>query len=82
MAEYVTQYEGPGDADLSRVRAFVGRLGDESAGLLRTRDRRDAEVLFEWVTAAKGRMPIERTRFHVCRHDEGVGDCSAAVVEG
>lgn len=79
MAEYVVRVEPvrtpAGIAEFLRVGAVNDRLG-------RTKDRRSMDAAFSLLTAARSRHSLGRVHKHVCRHDEGVGDCSAAVVEG
>jgi hypothetical protein len=82
MAEYVVQYVAlPNADDLDRLNsALAARLG--IGGYVRSPNARDAEGMFEWLVAAKQRFRIARVQTHVCRHDEGFGDCSGLVTEG
>jgi hypothetical protein len=81
MPEHVTQYAQTKTGDATRLNASLDRFaGDRTE--VRGHDRRDAEAMFQWLVAAKGRLPVGRIYRHVCRHDEGVMDCRTAVVEG
>jgi hypothetical protein len=69
----------PGERDaVRRFRdANAERLG--RGGQLRmSMDDRGVDASFALAVAAKARLPIGLVRRHVCRHDEGVGDCSSA----
>jgi len=74
MAEHVTQYAlVKGARRDDRLAAVLHRFGSTSDA---RGPRRDAGALFDWLAAAKGRLPVATVRQHVCRHDEGVGACT------
>lgn len=78
MPEYVTQVDPATlTSDLGRLAAIAERFG----GQIRSVSPRDADAMFAFYVAARGRFPVGRVRWHVCRHDEGIGDCRPAVVE-
>jgi hypothetical protein len=76
MAEYVVQAVGGRGVSIDRAAAITERLGE------RTSDQRSMGAAFSLLVAAKDRYPIARVQQHVCRHDEGFGDCKSAVIEG
>jgi hypothetical protein len=78
MAEHVTQFDRTKGrrADL-RFEAMLDRFGGHQREV-RGREPRDAEAMFEWLKAAKGRYPVARVRRHICHHDEGIGLCTVA----
>jgi hypothetical protein len=77
--EYVTQI--PDDTGDPRAWALLDRL-DGPDGQVRSQDSRVADAAFDWLVAGKQRLQVPRVWRHVCRHDEGVGDCRGLVVEG
>lgn len=47
--------------------------------LLEQGGRGNAEIVFEVMRRLRGRgAPVDKVIRHECRHDEGVGNCSAA----
>jgi hypothetical protein len=77
--EYVAQFD-PETAQTppDRLLALAERFG----GQIRSTEARDAEATFALLVAARDRFPIGAVRRHACRHDEGIGDCRATIVEG
>lgn len=81
MAEHVTNVSVTPGANRARLRDLLSRFpGDalEARGVT----RRDSEALFLTLASARGRLPVTRVTRHVCRHDEGEGDCRSALIEG
>jgi hypothetical protein len=77
MAEYVTGYSAD-ESEQAVVAALVAPMRERLFGSEEARgsSRREAEALFDWLAAAKGRIHNAVVMFHVCRHDEGQGFCS------
>jgi hypothetical protein len=77
--EYVAQFD-PATVQTppDRLLAVAERFG----GQIRSSETRDAEASFALLVAARDRYPVGAVRRHVCRHDEGIGDCRPTIVEG
>lgn len=70
----VARVGGPNPEARRFVQALAERLGDGEQ--IRTSDQRNAEAARERLAGAMERLGIESVSTHVCRHDEGIGDCS------
>lgn len=65
-------------AALDRLRdAWASRVGNGRE--IRTNNSRSADTAFATFVAAKARVSAVAVVRHVCRHDEGISDCSSAT---
>lgn len=80
MAEYVTQLRGTGiPSALSELVSFYQDVGTAVGGI-RSTEYIEAYAAAQELAGLRDMIGAAvDVRFHVCRHDEGTGDCSGTV---
>lgn len=60
----------------------IANIGGNAEIELRGNDPAEAEAVADQIAALRDSLGLTgRISYHVCRHDEGIGDCASAVIE-
>jgi hypothetical protein len=86
--QHVVKVRNPSDPDgllsedlTSLLADFAGSGPTTTPGEVRDADEAELDAMSEMLAELRTACGLtDEVTYHVCRHDEGIGDCSAAVV--